>query len=181
MSRVLTFSRIYPSHHNKSGKPTHFVEKVLNTGDYLNMDNAYELALHRLNPQIPLADLSSFWTGLKDNCFDRKWHTIRAGNRWKVGDRFSPRVWSGRPYASKQIILADDLEVKKVWDIEIDQYRFIVDGKLFYHQHVSRWHATIEELAQNDGLSVGDLFSWFKIPCSFSGQIICWGDHIHYP
>lgn len=46
-----------------------------------------------------------------------KEHTIRKGKRWKVGDKFSPRIWSGKPYKSKQIILAPDTEIKQVFDI----------------------------------------------------------------
>lgn len=31
MSRVITFSRTYPSYHPKAGQPTYFVEKVMNS------------------------------------------------------------------------------------------------------------------------------------------------------
>lgn len=41
--------------------------------------------------------------GLDDTISDQKHHTIRAGNRFKTGDYFSPRVWSGSPYNSKQL------------------------------------------------------------------------------
>ena len=159
MSKAITFSRYFPATHPKKGQPTHFVEQI-----YIS------------NP-LP----TGFWleNGFADN-LDKsinnpKHHTIRAGNRWRVGDRFSPRVWSGKPYASKQIIIAPDIEIKKIWNIDImhdhSWFSVMIDGK------ETHWH----ELAKNDGLSSVDFMDWFKKSANmFIGQIICWNESIKY-
>jgi hypothetical protein len=102
-----------------------------------------------------------------------KYHTIRAGHRWKVGDKFSPRVWSGKAYRSKQFIIGPDIEVKKVWDIEKHHDFFMINGNGVLAREVS-------ELAKNDGLDELDLRHWFGKEPKFSGQIICWNDKIEY-
>ncbi|MES1181473.1 MAG: hypothetical protein ABUL44_01630, partial [Flavobacterium sp.] len=105
-------------------------------------------------------------------------HTIRAGHRFEVGDRFSPRVWSGRPYNSQQIILSPDIQITKIWNIEIDECGVWSIGKpgeqLYYIDEEQSF-----EIAKNDGLSEMDLLCWFnKTP--FDGQIICWNPNIEY-
>jgi len=99
-----------------------------------------------------------------------KKHTIRKGKRWKVGDKFSPRVWSGRPYASKQIIIAKDMTIERVLDIEIDKLGFININGDYYNQITQ-----CDYLAMNDGLEKDEFASWFdsnKLP--FSGQMLIW-------
>jgi hypothetical protein len=105
--------------------------------------------------------------------FGAKYHTIRTGNRWLVGDTFSPRVWSGKPYNSKQVTIAPDIEIKKVFSFEIKDNSLFIDGKELTH---SQWI----ELAKNDGLKVDEMLNWFRYPHEFSGQIICWTPNIEY-
>ena len=110
-----------------------------------------------------------------------KHHTIRAGHRFKVGDKFSPRVWSGNPYNSKQIIIAPDTEIVKVWDFvikldEADEPSIYLNGK-FYSQIGA---GDSVEIAKNDGLTVMDMKLWFKHPKPFDGQIIAWSDIPNY-
>jgi len=99
---------------------------------------------------------------------------MRAGNRWKVGDKFSPRVWSVKAYRSPQLVIGPDIEIKKVWDVEKHHDFFMINGKGLYGEQVA-------ELAKNDGLSEMDLRRWFGQYPRFEGQIICWADHIDYP
>jgi hypothetical protein len=99
--RVITFSRTFPGYHPQAGKQTFFVEKVLksiywNKNDYKEIDQPDGLDF----------DLGIYIES------DPKHHTIRAGHRWKEGDWFSPRVWSGKPYNSKQIQFAPDIQLK---------------------------------------------------------------------
>ena len=116
MSKVILFSRVFPKYHPKVGKPTYFVEKITKS-------------LHKQG--LKPCDIDS-------NIFDEdvyhiansKHHTIRNGNRWKAGDKFSPRVWSDKPYKSKQIILSDDIEIKKIYDFVIKDHVFFIDGKV---------------------------------------------------
>jgi hypothetical protein len=168
MGKVLTFSRAFPSYHPRKGEPTYFVEKITQS----------RILLGNIPCDIPD---EIFSTEMYHIC-EPKYHTIRAGNRWKVGDQFSPRVWSGKPYNSKQIIIVPDIEVKKVWDIVVEKDCFqlesgvkvvtkiIIDGK-----HIT---SNYEPLSMNDGLSLDDLCNWFNKP--FKGQIICWNENINY-
>jgi hypothetical protein len=102
MSKVITFSRVFPKYHPKAGQPTYFVEKFLSSINYKYYDED-----RQFNPRLSV------------DIFEPKHHTIRNGNRWKVGDKFSPRVWSGKPYNSKQIILSDDVEIKQIYQDRI--------------------------------------------------------------
>lgn len=176
MSRVLTFSRYFPSYHPRKGEPTYFVEKIWKcTGA------VYEYA-RNLDEE-----LSRFLdTDLK---FNPKGHTIRAGYRWKVGDKFSPRIWSDKPYRSKQIIIAPDIEIKKVWDVEISAFTHgythitIPSKDKNLRTHGYRSMIPLGDVAANDGLEIKDFEAWFnpaKIDTLFEGQIICWNENIKY-
>jgi hypothetical protein len=164
MSRVITFSRVFPKYHPKAGQNTYFVEKLWESIGLPDKDYCFNLPDEYQN--FMRADSSEVWA---------KHHTIRNGNRWKVGDKFSPRVWSGKPYASKQVIIAPDIEVKKDWEIEL-----IIRGdfKELIFLNDSLRNVPLVEVAKNDGLLVNDLLNWFDKP--FKGQIICWSDSVNY-
>lgn len=185
MSRVITFSTRFPSYHPRKGEQTHFVEKILNQQGIDYQHPSHERSLFVLNDEKLISgklkpdDLIGFIDELKWDAIGMKRHTIRAGHRWKPGDKFSPRVWSGVPYHSKQIIIAPDMEVKKVWDIEMDRLSVVIDKYKIY-----RWGdekvKIYEKLAKNDGLDVVDFCHWFKYPQPFQGQIICWDENVNY-
>lgn len=122
------------------------------------------------NFQIPISgdELAEIYSN------NAKHHTIRAGNRWKVGDKFSPRVWRHKPYNSPQVIIGADIEIKKVWDFES------TGNNHLYINEKSINVFDVELLAKNDGLSSPDLLKWFKYPKPFKGQIICWNESIIY-
>lgn len=162
MSRVITFSRTFPSYHPRKGEPTYFVEKIIKSFQSLGYD------------RIDMPDSLDFDLGMYHIC-DPKHHTIRAGHRWKVGDWFSPRVWSGKPYNSKQIIIAPDIQIKEVWNFEIkDGWAYLNDGK-----GVSQ--SLFADIANNDGLTPFGLKAWLKYPKSTGEmQIICWNENINY-
>ncbi|HRP30485.1 MAG TPA: hypothetical protein PKV73_01270 [Agriterribacter sp.] len=169
--RVLTFSRFYPAYHPKKGKPTFFVEKIVNGLNQIT------------NAGVEVHENVDFNLELYYLC-DPKFHTIRAGSRWKVGDWFSPRVWSDKPYRSKQIEFAPPIQVKKVWPITIRPHKehgFVIHIK---DRYVADWEGTANitqsELAKNDGLEKDDLLRWFRVPKPFTGQIICWNENINY-
>jgi len=152
MSRVLTFSRTFPKYHPRNGEGTCFIQKILKS-------------------ILPI-DTDSQVAGFDLRDYEPKFHTVRAGNRWKVGDKFSPRVWSGKPYASKQIAIAPDIEVKKV-------FRIVTDGVLWYIDNQPAISEKIKCVAKNDGLEYEDFLEWFKMK-PFIGQIICWNENIKY-
>lgn len=170
MSRVLTFSRFFPAYHPKAGQPTFFVEKLWesiyldNVGwdgfwPLVNSGNGFDIGLH--------------------GKYQPKHHTIRSGNRWKAGDKFSPRVWSSKPYQSKQIIIAPDIEINNVWSFDLlnrnGQAIPIING-------VERKTEMLLKLAINDGLDMFDLLDWFKFPKQqlTDFQIICWSQEVNY-
>lgn len=170
MSRVITFSRFFPKYHPKAGEPTFFVEKVLQS-----LTEQTLIAPWEYNTEIE---------AITDKIFEPKHHTIRAGNWWSAGDIFSPRYWSGRPYASKQVSFAPDIEIKKVWNIEImfetNQIHFgKPNGK-------DQWLLlSAGDIAKNDGLSVHDFYNWFDTTKNrkhkiVKAQIICWNENINY-
>ncbi len=180
MSKVITFSRVFPSTHPKKGQPTYFIEKFINSiGLSIVGIDAYQ-HFEQLNDG---KDLDNFINSLSIGTEEKR-HTIRNGNRWEVGDKFSPRVWSGQPYKSKQIIIAPDIEIKKIWDIEVHStkndegerlFKVYAGGNLFTKKEQ---YAT---LAKNDGLSEVDLLDWFFSPKNpFKGQIICWDENVNY-
>ncbi len=174
MSKVIIFSRTFPTYHIRKNQSTYFVEKLWSGLNELKLEV----------PKNKQFDKDFMWSIIPLSNFKPKFHTIRAGHRWKVGDKFSPRCWSGKPYASKQIILAPDIEVKKVFDINIIDTFVYIDycniGSLLGTR------PKINKLAMNDGLNVYDLFSWFndspeyRKEFRFEGQIICWNENISY-
>lgn len=182
MSRVIIFSRNFPVNHPRKGQPTFFVDKL-----WESIKPSVEvMALYysKANGVQYIHDPKGKGK-YPPTPFEPKHHTIRAGNRWKVGDKFSPRVWSGKPYASKQIIIAPDIELKKVWDVHIE---FIGSN---IHVMIPKDSRTDEyflisagDVAKNDGLDVHDFIEWFKIhpkkKKKFIGQILCWNDEIKY-
>lgn len=164
MSRVITFSRYFPKGHPKAGEPTFFVEKIW-TGladQWYVMDDIDFSGID--------FDFHLYYNG------QPKWHTIRSGNRWKVGDKFSPRVWSGKPYASKQIVIAPDIEIKKIWQVHINFKQtspvLILDGTPTFFDRG-------KEIAKNDGLSLEDFIGWFS-KGEFHGQILSWSNDLKY-
>lgn len=172
MAKVITFSRTFPAYHPKAGQPTYFVEKVVKS--------LHQQGIRPWDIDSKIFDEQMYYI------VEPKHHTIRAGNRWKVGDKLSPRVWSGKPYNSKQIIIAPDIEIKKIWDFE---YKILPRQSIWLVNNVEisvcdsymqQWvnSEAIKTIALNDGLSLTDLCGWFPKP--FKGQIICWSDNVNY-
>lgn len=159
--KVITFSKVFPTKHPKKGEPTFFVQKILHSLVYPDYKPVGEIG----NPP--------------------KFHTIRAGLRWKVGEQFSPRIWSGKPYQSKQQEICGPLTIRKIWPVEIYlSGRHTTIGKI---QENSNYRLLIPtcDVATNDGLECDDFIDWFNIHPKkqekrFIGQILCWSDHINY-
>jgi hypothetical protein len=183
MSKVRTFSREFPKGHIRQGEQTFFVEKIWKW--YYDAHNGDLRDLLWYNEQYDnLFGVDAIKNVQK---FEPKGHTIRKGKHFKSGDFFSPRIWTGKPYASKQIEIAPDFELKKVFDFKIeidkDYICVFIDDYPFYEEN-SRFVTqaeSLQTLALNDGISVDDFKSWFKwgkIP--FDGQILCWSDNVEY-
>lgn len=116
--RVITFSRHFPAHHSRKGEETLFVQKILlsllETG-HISMSRMVEIGRELNLPGIQTIN------EIRKLDLDAKHHTIRRGNRWKEGDFFSPRIWTGRPYASKQCEFVHPVEIVKTWPFSVDE------------------------------------------------------------
>lgn len=169
--KVITFSRFFPKGHPKASLPTFFVEKI-----WQGL-NSFPLMSDEIATPDPRLEehLKNHYTKF----YDPKWHTIRGGSRWKVGDWFSPRIWSGKPYRSQQIQFSLPIQIKKIWDFEMDLNGvYSINGKYWMEDH------ECAELALNDGLTVEDMMYWFmpnfNKPKVFKGQILSWSEEIEY-
>lgn len=165
------FSQTFPSYHPKAGQPTYFVEKIWK---YLSESNVKTSSDSSQN----FPDEVILKTGelIDPDTFFPKSHTIRAGNRWRENVFFSPRIWSGPPYRSKQILIAEEMQIKKTWNILIlPSQEVFINGEIFGFYGSPE----IEKLAHNDGLSGDEFQNWFShLP--FEGQIICWNPDLEY-
>jgi hypothetical protein len=182
MSRVITFSTKFPSHHPRKGEPTLFVEKLYNSfnkkvdfnGKSEEFFMPFEEEVRKLNMwrDIPFNKVTDFLERLENRQgLKPKIHTIRAGSRWKAGDFYSPRIWSAAPYNSKQIIIMPDTEIVRTQRFEILPGR----GVFIDYRDIgffSEKGDVMMELADNDGLSVDDMKAWFRNGRYFLGQIL---------
>ncbi len=175
--RVITFSTKFPVNHPRKGEHTDFVQKIwkgLNVDAEYNVYIPYPTQLANGKWRVPV-----MWRdNMNDENYAPKHHTIRAGNRWKVGDMFSPRIWSGKPYASKQIEFAPPIEIKKIWN-----FCLTPDGYLLADKKLS--FLGLQEVAKNDGLLADDFETWFAVHPKvkkegFFGQVLCWNENINY-
>lgn len=161
--KVITFSTVFPANHPKKGVNTFFPEQIL------------------LSLGIGINDVQAFRPYMNDFAMlddKKKVHTIRAGNRWLVGEYFSPRIWTGKPYRSKQLQFAPVIQIKKIWTFETKGELFYLNGKYI--------DVSSSDIPTNDGLSTEDFFAWFdchpkKKGTQFSGQVLCWDETINYP
>lgn len=183
--KYITFSRHFPKGHKREGQPTWFVEKT-----WKSIWDAHKGGNNPLYPWWEKYDEAFPVTGdFKENIHQHqpKYHTIRPNSRFKPGETISLRVWSDKPYRSKQIEFAQ-VEVKKVWNINIH----IVGKELLWQLpgEGSGAFTTLSEgltiIARNDGLEVQDFIDWFAIHPKkqehvfFTGQIVCWDESINY-
>lgn len=189
--KVITFSRFFPVKHPRAGEPTYFVEKLL-----LGLLEVRQFSIGKCcelarEAGFPESHPMYYIDGIRSCQYGPKHHTIRAGNRWKVGDQFSPRVWSGKPYQSKQVQFAPPITIEKIWEFSIideDGYRWFCIGDQKYRADYRRgWHAHYKliDIAKNDGLDLDSFMDWFMMNPNkdgqlFTGQILCWNKNINY-
>lgn len=186
MAKVITFSTKFPAYHPKNGQETYFVEQFWNSFNVhvkrLNETFYMPFDILELNEHLPynlVSEIKKKVEATNRGKIGSKFHTIREGQRFKAGDMFSPRIWSGKPYYSKQIIIAPDTLIEKTWNFKISGGEFKINDKI-YGGESEFIYELLEEIAKNDGLNRHDLLEWFKYPKYFTGQIICWNKNINY-
>lgn len=178
MNKHLQFSTIFPAYHPKAGQSTEFIEKIWS--GLLQIDsNWYSQFL----PGFDKEDDREFklaYSGFRK--FRPKYHTIREGHKFKVGDGIIPWHWAGKPYKSKWVkpFYNGDLviPVENVWNFEV---KMIGMSKvpMFFIEGIFEGIVGEVTLAENDGFkNIGDFVNWFSKP--MKGQIICWSKEIRY-
>ncbi len=175
---VTTFSRFFPAGHPNAGKKTFFVEQILTSIYGPDFDFHFDDYLRKLNPDVPEKLLDELRESLDPEQDGIKMHTIRKGDKCRACNKYSFRVWSGRPYMSRQIVIVPEVEIVRVANIHITGDRSIEIGGGFFgimdEPYGSRKMLT--ELAKNDGLAPSDFTEWFKPNLPFTGQIRFWKD-----
>lgn len=151
-----------------NNKPTFFVEKILAAFDdhYMAKEYYYENRAEI----APLCD----WT----RAYLPKLHTIREDkpNRWKKGNDTHFKVWSGKPYHSKNINflpLVECISTQKIEIIYKDTDGLRMEIPTIYIDNDWIPFENIKSLAINDGFgSIEDFLNYFK--SDFTGKIIHW-------
>lgn len=182
MSRVITFSRVFPAYHPRAGQPTNFIRKILKARHLSGHLSAGDiLKISREIGLMGLQDIKSVHQFLSDTNQIPKHHTIRGTEKrkWTVGEKFSPRAWSGKPYKSKQLHLGPDIEIVDVYDVEIT-YDHVKGMNFEFAAPIlnTAWREDFIPMGlvgKNDGLNMVDFVNWFPVVKEpFIGQIICW-------
>ena len=157
-TNVLTLSKTFPKWHPRAGEPTYFKEKIYNAGVLMSGPVDYKLPANSKDPNVI------------------KLHTLRGNyNRWnKIFEQIyageaclSLRVWSGKPYRSKQIEIARLTEIDGIGlqrlqflpgpEGTMSDFRLSIDWRLRNHDEALELaHA----IAKNDGLSFADWKDW---------------------
>ena len=172
MARVITLARHYLQGHPKAGQPTYFVSSLWNS--------LYPIAIPLGVPTREFGDDYTIWELGSGKC--KKHHTIRFGRRWKTGDKASLRVWSGKPYASKQIAITPDVTLKVI-NILVDYDRRTIFNELYNIALLAAHSKKLQVIAANDGLSPQDFLDWFQVGKKkgvHKAQILIWGDVKEY-
>jgi hypothetical protein len=109
-------------------------------------------------------------TNFAENLGKTKLHTIRGNyelweKRFKQIDAgeacLSIRQWAGKPYASKQVEIANLKKEDGIGIQKLDFYHGSTTDSLFYPT-IDGKPSDSTELAKNDGISISDWVSWFK-------------------
>ena len=148
--------------------------------DYRDSKYFFQLkTLNEHNEKLSLEKLIQFFESLNPCIHEQKIHTVRGltidgKERFKQGEKASPRVWTSKPYTETQIIFAPDQEIIETHSLKISGFNFILNN------HYLKNEGEKNSIALNDGLILETFNSWFKIPAKFQGQVIAWKE-TNYP
>ena len=145
---VITLSKVFPKAHSRAGQETGFRSKFLkainiedvNSEDmfFFNKNNVYKLHTIRRNYEL--------WA--------KRFREISEGRAI-----LSVRQWTGKPYQSKQTIIA---ELGKNEGIGIERLDFPLHRLTSPAINFNPYLSTDWEMAHNDGLDYDDWLNWFK-------------------
>jgi len=126
---VIIVSEKFMKGHPKAGEPTHFVDKILN-----------EEKIHTIRENGPL--------------WEKRIKEVQAGRAV-----LSLRVWTGKPYRSKQ---KEVLKLTKFDGVGVQQLDFKDTGPYVDFLIPMNPKTSIPILANNDGLETHDFMFWFQ-------------------
>lgn len=151
----------YPAYHPKAGQDTYFDIKLKN------------------GLKGYASDMLLYYDKDFNIVSERKIHTIRANyTLWSERIKevqagkavLSIRIWRGQPYKSKQ------MEIERITKDNHPAVEFVMFGKETAEvsgrlSALKSYTVSMEELANNDGLTLADFQDWFKNSV-FGGAII---------
>lgn len=143
---VLTVSREFPSYHPAKGKPTNFPTNILLGVKIHTIRANYELWKKRINE-------------------------VNAGKAV-----LSIRYWDGKPYKDKQREFYQLDKDSGLGVQRLDGMCFVNHTAFIDETDVDFIPATLEQLANNDGLSLQQFKDWFRKPNSEPMAIIHFTD-----
>jgi len=140
---VLILSQTFPVKHKRAGFQTLFKEKLNNAINYERSHREYIGFTPRTKKHTLRAN---------DDLWVKRFELIERGEAC-----LSIRIWSGKPYASKQIELC---RLTKEDGIGLQKLQFF-RGSLCYPT-IDGKPCDCTEVAANDGLSLDDWLDWFR-------------------
>lgn len=171
---VITLSPFFLKGHPKAGKPTRFRCKFLMGRDFSDAciwDCSYDGKgnTSRSCSRNAIVEDGKPWKYPKIHTirtnyklWEKRIHEVQEGNAV-----LSIRQWSGKPYRSKQVVIANLTKDDGVGIQPLKIIRYI--DKLSNKECVAisvdgntRVNLTLEDIAHNDGLSFEDWATWFK-------------------
>lgn len=138
---VITLSKVYPAYHYRKGEETHFKD-AFNAGQVFSRGSEclyIHPKLHTIRANYEL------WA--------KRFEEIEKGKA-----QLSIRQWSGKPYHSKQVEIA---QLTAADGIGIERLTFD-KSRVFLLPNVNYKPVGVGNLANNDGLSLDDWKEWFK-------------------
>lgn len=134
---VLIVSERFPATHKRAGEDTNFIQQIKDGVKKHTIRGNYDLWKKRIDQ-------------------------IQAGKAY-----LSVRIWTGKPYNSKQ------KEILQLTEVGIQE---LEDPTNFVYASIAEYPHNWETVAKNDGLSFDDFCEWFNIRQKESMAIIHFTD-----
>ena len=137
---VITLSRSFLTKHSKAGEPTNFRD-AFNAGQVFNRGSEclyLRPKLHTIRANYPL--------------WEKRIKEVQEGKAF-----LSVRQWTGKPYRSKQVEIA---QLTAEDGVGIQKLEF-TDSRLRFPYIDDNWE-NMTTLAENDGLSLENWVEWFR-------------------
>lgn len=189
-THVITLAKTFPKGHPKAGEETDFQKKVIYAIMFNRADaEAKEIKALKSFCCSTLADEFCDDSSVSEFYIPDKIHTIRTNmplwqrriKEVEAGEAcLSIRMWTGRPYLSKQMEIVRLTKEDGVGIQQLDGYDVKAKNKVckvYDTQGVKPVYA--KKLARKDGLSLEDWRAWFK-GCTDDSLAIIHFTHFRY-